>query len=68
MYRLSKVDSSQVYHTYYRPLEFNIADVNSDRCYIKVVCDRGGEQIVRGLHFVGPHAGEVVQGFAVAVK
>lgn len=61
-------ENVEVYHTYYRPLEFNIADVNSDRCYIKVICDRDGDQIVRGLHFVGPHAGEVLQGFAVAVK
>jgi len=36
-------------------------------CMAKVVCLRGGGRIV-GLHFVGPNAGEVTQGFALALR
>jgi thioredoxin reductase (NADPH) len=35
---------------------------------LKTVALREGDQRVLGLHFLGPVAGEVIQGFAAAVK
>jgi glutathione reductase (NADPH) len=40
---------------------------SSERSLVKLVVDRASDRVV-GLHMVGPDAGEVVQGFAVAMK
>ncbi|XP_043924633.1 thioredoxin reductase 2, mitochondrial [Protopterus annectens] len=61
-------DNIEVYHAYYKPLEFTVAEREAGQCYIKMVCLREGDQRILGLHFVGPNAGEVIQGFALAVK
>ncbi|XP_014233941.1 thioredoxin reductase 2, mitochondrial-like isoform X1 [Trichogramma pretiosum] len=61
-------DNIEVYHTYYKPTEFFIPQKDNSNCYLKVVCERAGDQKVLGMHFVGPHAGEVIQGFAAAMK
>jgi len=60
-------DNLEIYHGFYKPLEFYLPNQNSDQCFIKVVCDRQNDYIY-GLHFVGPNAGEVTQGFACAMK
>uniref|UniRef100_A0AAY5F617 Thioredoxin reductase 2, tandem duplicate 2 n=1 Tax=Electrophorus electricus TaxID=8005 RepID=A0AAY5F617_ELEEL len=62
------MDYHSVYHAFYKPLEFTIAERDASHCYVKVVCDRAGVQRVLGLHFTGPSAGEVIQGFAVSVR
>jgi len=36
-------------------------------CLAKVICDKSKNNMIVGLHFMGPNAGEVVQGFALAV-
>ena len=36
--------------------------------YVKLVVHRGDGERVIGLHVCGPHAGEMTQGFAVALK
>uniref|UniRef100_A0A4W5R555 Pyridine nucleotide-disulphide oxidoreductase dimerisation domain-containing protein n=1 Tax=Hucho hucho TaxID=62062 RepID=A0A4W5R555_9TELE len=58
-------DSIEVYHAFYKPLEFTVAERDASQCYIKVVCERDGDQRILGLHFTGPNAGEVTQGFAM---
>ncbi|KAJ8005814.1 hypothetical protein DPEC_G00121790 [Dallia pectoralis] len=61
-------DFIEVYHAFYKPLEFTVAERNASSCYIKVVCERGGDQRILGLHFTGPNAGEVIQGFAMGFR
>uniref|UniRef100_A0A0A9YCV8 thioredoxin-disulfide reductase (NADPH) n=1 Tax=Lygus hesperus TaxID=30085 RepID=A0A0A9YCV8_LYGHE len=61
-------DNIEVYHAYYKPLEFFIPQRSPARCYLKVICERKEPQKVIGMHFLGPQAGEVIQGFAAAVK
>ncbi|KAF0299049.1 Thioredoxin reductase 2, mitochondrial [Amphibalanus amphitrite] len=61
-------DQLEVYHAFYRPLEFIIPGRDTSSCYIKAVCERREPQRVLGLHFIGPNAGEVLQGFAVAMR
>lgn len=36
--------------------------------FFKVLAEREGDRQVLGLHLVGPNAGEVMQGFAVALR
>ncbi|CAG9859606.1 unnamed protein product [Phyllotreta striolata] len=61
-------DNVEVYHGYYKPTEFFIPQKNYANCYLKVVAKREDSQKVLGLHFIGPSAGEVIQGFAAAIK
>lgn len=61
-------DNVEVYHAYYKPTEFFIPQKSVRHCYLKAVALRDGDQKVVGLHYVGPVAGEVIQGFAAALK
>uniref|UniRef100_A0A8C5HC75 thioredoxin-disulfide reductase (NADPH) n=1 Tax=Gouania willdenowi TaxID=441366 RepID=A0A8C5HC75_GOUWI len=61
-------DGIEVYHAFYKPLEFTVADRDASQCYLKVICERGGHQTILGLHFTGPNAGEVTQGFALGIQ
>ncbi|XP_022109677.1 thioredoxin reductase 2, mitochondrial-like isoform X2 [Acanthaster planci] len=61
-------DNLEIYHAFYKPLEYTVPDRSSDQCYMKAVCLREGDQRILGLHIVGPYAGEIIQGFAVAIK
>jgi len=57
------------YHSVFKPLEWvYIENRPSDLCYVKMVCKKDENEKVIGLHYVGPNAGEVVQGFSVAVN
>ena len=40
---------------------------STERTLMKLVVDKASDRVV-GLHMVGPDAGEIVQGFAVALK
>ncbi|XP_072000583.1 thioredoxin reductase 2, mitochondrial isoform X2 [Engystomops pustulosus] len=61
-------DDIEVFHAYYKPLEFAVSQRDSSQCYIKMICLRGLHQKIVGLHFIGPNAGEVIQGFALGIK
>ncbi|CAG5011480.1 unnamed protein product [Parnassius apollo] len=61
-------DNIEVYHAFYKPTEFFIPQRNIRNCYLKAVAERAAPQRILGLHFVGPAAGEVIQGFAAAIK
>lgn len=70
-------DGVEVYHSAYDTLEMAAtAPVQSDKfghmpaaaaCYSKAVCDRASGRVL-GVHVLGPMAGDVIQGFALAVK
>lgn len=61
-------DNIEVYHAFYKPTEFFVPQRSVRYCYLKAVALREGDQRVLGLHFVGPVAGEIIQGFAAALK
>ena len=61
-------DNIEIYHAFYKPTEFFIPQRSVRYCYLKAVALREGDQRVIGLHFVGPNAGEIIQGFAAALK
>lgn len=58
----------QVYHAFYKPTEFFVPQRSPARCYMKVVCLRNTPQKVLGMHYLGPQGGEVIQGYAAAIK
>lgn len=61
-------DKIEIYHAYYKPTEFFVPQKDVSHCYVKVIAFRNGDQKVLGMHFLGPNAGEVIQGFAAALK
>lgn len=57
-----------VYRSVFKPVEWNFLSTREeDACYTKLVVDKHTGKIL-GLHYLGPNAGDVVQGFAVAIK
>jgi glutathione reductase (NADPH) len=55
-----------IYRSEFRALKHTLSG-SSERTFMKLVVDAASDRVV-GLHMVGPDAGEVVQGFAVAMK
>ena len=55
------------YGSVYKPLEWNLNYNRSINCYAKVVVNKADNDKIVGFHFLGPNAGEVTQGFAVAI-
>jgi glutathione reductase (NADPH) len=55
-----------VYKSTFRALKHTLGDRN-EKTFMKVVVD-GASQRVVGAHMVGPDAGEIIQGIAVAVR
>ena len=61
------VDNSELELQVEQEVEASAVFVKSN-CLAKLVCDAANDLRVVGLHFIGPSAGEVVQGFALAVQ
>jgi glutathione reductase (NADPH) len=55
-----------VYRSTFRALKQTLTS-SPTRCLMKLVVDRASDRVV-GLHMAGHEAGEIVQGFAVAVR
>ncbi|KAH8850835.1 Thioredoxin reductase 1, cytoplasmic [Schistosoma japonicum] len=58
----------EVYHSHFKPLEWTVAHREDNVCYMKLVCRISDNMRVLGLHVLGPNAGEITQGYAVAIK
>jgi glutathione reductase (NADPH) len=56
----------RVYRSDFRPLRHTLSG-SSERTLMKLVVDDASDRVV-GLHMVGAEAGEIVQGFTVAMK
>lgn len=62
----SEYSDLHVYESSFRPLKFTMSD-NQERTYMKLLVDGGSDRVV-AAHMVGPEAGEIIQGLAVAIK
>jgi glutathione reductase (NADPH) len=56
----------RVFRSEFKALKHTLS-ASSERTLMKLVVDAASDRVV-GLHMVGPDAGEIVQGFAVALK
>lgn len=62
-------DGIEVYHSEFFPLEWSLSQGRqSQMAYTKVIVDKMPDPNVLGIHFVGPNAGEVMQGYGTAMK
>jgi glutathione reductase (NADPH) len=55
-----------IYKTSFRPLKLILGE-RHERTFMKLVVDHASQRVV-GAHMIGPDAGEVIQGIAIAVK
>ena len=56
----------QVFESRFRPMKLSLTDCQ-ERTLMKLVVDAATDRVL-GCHMVGPEAGEIVQGLAVALK
>ncbi|MBA3979302.1 MAG: glutathione-disulfide reductase [Alcanivorax sp.] len=56
----------RIYTGNFRPLRYSLGDIQH-RSLVKLIVDDASDRVV-GLHMAGDEAGEIVQGFAVAVN
>merc|ERR1719228_1270317 len=61
-------ENIEVYHQNFWPLEWTVAHRKENDCYLKLICLKTENEKVIGLHYLGPNAGEVTQGFGIALK
>jgi thioredoxin reductase (NADPH) len=58
----------EVFHAFFNPLEWALSDHRPDNaCYTKVIVNNADGRII-GMHMLGPNAGEITQGFALAIR
>ncbi|GAB1266609.1 glutathione-disulfide reductase [Aurantivibrio infirmus] len=56
----------EIYQTDFRHLKNTLSN-SQERVFMKLIVDKATDKVV-GCHMVGPDAGEIIQGFAVAMK
>lgn len=61
-------ENIEVFHQNFWPLEWTVAKKPNDLCYAKLLCNKADKLRVVGLHIAGPNAGEITQGYAVAMR
>ncbi|XP_065811423.1 thioredoxin reductase 3 isoform X1 [Labrus bergylta] len=61
-------ENIEVFHSLFWPLEFTVPGRDNNRCYSKLICNKLDNDRVIGFHYLGPNAGEVTQGYGVAMK
>jgi len=61
-------DNLEVYHSYYKPLEWTVPHRGDNACYLKIICNKLDSERVVGFHVCGPSAGEMTQGFALGIR
>ena len=62
----AQVGAVQVFRSDFKPLKHTLSG-SSERTLTKLIVDAQTDRVL-GLHMVGADAGEIVQGFAVALK
>ncbi len=60
------VGAIDVYQSVFTPLKLCLSE-RKEKTLMKIVVDRASQRVL-GMHMVGPDAGEIIQGFAVALR
>ena len=56
----------EIYRSTFRALKYTLGE-RTDKTFMKLVVDAATQRVL-GAHMVGPEAGEILQGIAIAVK
>jgi thioredoxin reductase (NADPH) len=60
-------ENIEVFHSYFTPLEYTLPH-RTAKCYAKLIVNTLDHMRVIGLHYLGPNAGEVMQGFSTGMR
>lgn len=60
----------KVYRKFFTPLEWTISNHRKvhTKCYMKIIVNSNDFGRILGVHYVGPNAGEILQGFSLALR
>lgn len=62
-------DDVIIYHNVFMPLEYTVPErMENKHCYCKLICLVSEQERVIGFHILSPNAGEITQGFSIALK
>ncbi|XP_063219783.1 thioredoxin reductase 1, cytoplasmic-like [Bacillus rossius redtenbacheri] len=61
-------DNIEVYHSNFQPLEFSLSKKLLNKSYAKLICVKNENERVVGIHYLGPNAGEIIQGYGIGIK
>jgi glutathione reductase (NADPH) len=61
-----RYDEIAVYKSRFKPMKLSLSD-SSEKTFMKLIVDKASDRVV-GVHMVGPDAGEIIQGVAIAMK
>ncbi|MDF1719814.1 MAG: glutathione-disulfide reductase [Minwuia sp.] len=59
-------DSIDIYRSTFTPMKLSLTE-REEKTLMKIIVERTSQKVV-GVHMVGPDAGEIIQGIAIAVK
>ena len=59
-------DTIDIYRSTFTPMKLSLTG-REEKTMMKIIVDRVSQKVV-GVHMVGPDAGEIIQGIAIAVK
>ncbi len=55
-----------IYKSKFKPMKLSLTD-SDERTFMKLIVDKKSDRVV-GVHMLGPDAGEIIQGIAIALK
>ncbi len=61
-----KYGKIEIYKTRFTPMKLSLTDSN-EKTFMKLIVNRKSDRVV-GAHMIGPDAGEIIQGIAIAIK
>lgn len=65
-------ENVEVFHQVFQPLEMTLPkrmnNAQEDHCFTKLIVNLSQGNKVIGFHYLGPNAGEITQGFSIAMK
>lgn len=61
-------EAIDVYHQQFKPLELTLPGRGDNASYVKVIVNKQDQERIVGMHYLGWNAGEVIQGFGIALK
>lgn len=55
-----------LYKSRFKPMKLSLTD-SEEKTFMKIIVDKASDRVV-GVHMLGPDAGEIIQGIAIAIK
>lgn len=55
-----------IFKSRFKPMKLSLTD-SEEKTFMKIIVDKASDRVV-GVHMLGPDAGEIIQGIAIAIK